>query len=411
MGITHIKSLRQAKNIAGKRVFLRADLNVPLKIHQSGNVKIMDDYKIIAVLPTIRFLLRYKCKIIIATHLGRPTASKKLEARSKENDEHGNDQYSVKPIAARLSKILGKKVKFVAECVGFKAGTEVSKLKKGEILLLENLRFHNEEKNNDLVFAKNLAALADFYVNDAFAVCHRRHASVSAITKCLPFYAGLFLEKEIINLNKVLQPKQPLILVIGGAKLETKMPLLKKIGKKAYRILVGGALANSFLAARGIEIGRSLVDEKSIVFAKRIKNQKNIILPVDVVAVKAGKNKGAVKVKNALAVKKDEIILDIGPETVRLFAGFFKKARTIIWNGPMGSFEDKNFKHGTLNIARAIAARSSGPAFGVAGGGETIEALQLTGMMDDMDWVSTGGGAMLAYLGGEKMPGLRGLMK
>lgn len=397
MGITRIKSIRQAKNIAGKRVFLRADLNVPLRMGKTGKAKVADEFKIIAALPTIRYLLRYKCKIIIATHLGRP-------------ESKGDKRYSTGPVANRLSKILGKKVKFVDDCIGFSAGTEAGKLKNGEILFLENLRYYDEEKNNDLLFAKNLAALADVYVNDAFAVCHRKHASVAAIKNYLPSYAGLLLEKEIINLEKVLKPRQPLILVLGGAKLETKMPLIKKIGKKAYRILIGGALANSILAARGIEIGRSLADKKSIAFAKKIKNQKNIILPVDVVVKTAGKNRGSVKVKNTLKTDKSDIILDIGPETVRLFAGFFKKAQTIIWNGPMGIFEDKNFKHGSLNVARAIATRSGGNAFGAAGGGETIEILKMSGMIDNMDWVSTGGGAMLSYLGGEKMPGLKGLI-
>lgn len=407
MGITRIKSIRQAKKIAGKRVLLRADLNIPLKTDKTGNAKITDEFKIIAALPTIRYLLRYKCKIIIVTHLGRPTGSEKLEVRSNKQI---NFQYSVKPVATRLSKILGVKVKFIDDCVGFKVGTEVNKLKNGEILMLENLRYYSEEKNNDLVFAKNLSKLADLYINDAFAVCHRKHASVAAIKKYLPAYAGLLLEKEIASLNKVIKPKQPLILALGGAKLETKMPLINKIGKKANRILIGGALANSVLAARGIEIGQSLADKQSIAIAKKIKNQKNIILPIDVVVKDVNKKKGVVKVKNALKVEKNDKILDIGPETVRLFAGFFRKARTIIWNGPMGSFEEKDFKYGTLNVARAIAIRSRGSAFGAAGGGETIAALKLTGMMDDMDWVSTGGGAMLAYLGGEKMPGLQGIV-
>lgn len=406
MGIIKIKSLRQAENISGKRVFLRADFNVPLKVGKTGNIKIADEFKIIAALPTIRYLARYRCKIIIGTHLGRPEGSKKLEVESKKLNKL-NSQYSVRSVAARLSKILGKKIKFVDDCVGFQAGTKASKMKNGEILVLENLRFYQEEKNNDLMFAKRLANLAEIYINDAFAVCHRAHASVSAVKNYLPSYAGLLLEKELLNLNKILKSKESLVLAIGGAKIKTKIPLLKKIGRKADKILIGGALANSFLAARKIEIGASLADRKSIALAKQIGKFNNIILPADALTQKAGKNK--ILVKNIYKINKDEKILDIGPETIKLFSHFIKKAGVIVWNGPMGVFEDKNFKHGTLAIARLIAARSRGRAFGVAAGGETVAALKMSGMMDDMDWVSTGGGAMLAYLGGENMPGLQGI--
>lgn len=399
-----IESIRNAKKIAGKKVFLRADFNVPME-----NGKIKDDYKIIASLPTIRFLLRYKCRIIIATHIGRPFQDKKLNI---ENKKH----YSTKPIAARLSQILDRKVRHVEDCVGLQVGTAISEMEKGDILILENLRFKKGEKKNDKKFAKELIYPADIYINDAFGVSHREHASVCAIKKFKPSYAGLLLEKEIINLKKVLSPKKPLVAVIGGAKIETKLPLLKKIRGTASQILIGGALANNFLSALKYEIGNSLVDKKSINLTKKIYSMyrligiKKFILPVDVIVGSKKDGTGKVLVRTIDNVKKNDYILDIGPETIRLFSGFIKKANTIIWNGPMGKFEAEHFKHGTLAIARVIASRSTGSAYGVVGGGETIEALNMTKMLNYVDWVSTGGGAMLSYLGGEKMPGLEGII-
>lgn len=393
-----IKSIKQAKNLSGKKALLRVDFNVPLSKGSTGrSAKIKDDFKIMAGLPTIRFLLRYNCAIIIMTHLGRP------EGKAKQ-------EYSTRILAARLEKVLGRKVKFAGDCAGFKAGTEASRLKKGEILMLENLRFHHDEKNNNLQFAKRLASYADIYVNDAFAASHRAHASVSAIKKYLPAYAGLLLEQEIINLNKVLKPEQPLIAVIGGSKVETKMRLLNKLHKKAFRILIGGALANNFLAAHKISVGKSPVDKKSITFAKKFLD-KNVILPVDAAVGEKKDGSGEATIRNIYEVKNNEIIFDIGPRTIKLYSNFIKKAKTIIWNGPMGKFESGNFKFGTLSMARSIASRATGKAFAAVGGGETIEALNMSGMLGDIDWVSTGGGAMLSYLGDEKMPGLKGLIK
>ena len=402
-----IKSIRQYKKLTGKKVLLRVGFNVPI---EKGKIK--DDYKIVASLPTIRFLLRHKCKVIIVTHLGRPMGSKKYNKL--------RNQYSVKPIATRLSRMLGRKVKFVDDCVGFKVGTEVSKMENGQILMLGNLRFYKGEEANSKKFAKELAGLADIYVNDAFSASHRNHASVSAIKRFLPSYAGILLEHELVNINKVLRPQKPLILVIGGAKIATKIQLIKKLYKKTHRVLIGGALANNFFAAHKLEVGKSLVDKQSIKFAKKFSarggpafgwKKTKIILPIDVVVCSRKDGSGKVTVKNVYAVNKNEIILDIGPETIRLYNSFIKKANTIIWNGPMGMFEQDHFKHGTLAIARVIAARSGGSTFGAVGGGETVEALKMTKMLDYVDWVSTGGGAMLAYLGGERMPGLKGIVK
>jgi len=387
-----IKSITGIKSkLAGKKVLVRADFNVPLR---AGEIK--DDYKIIKGLATIKFLLKNNCRVIILTHLGEPTAGKI------------NEKFSVKPIAKRLGELLGSNVKFISSCIGLQVGTAVSRLKYGEILVLENIRFEPGETTNSRQLAKELAKLADIYVNDAFAVSHRNHASVSAIKKFLPAYAGWLLEQEVVNLKKMQNPKRPLVVVLGGAKINTKISLIKKVGKKAKNILIGGALANNFFLAHGLEIGQSLYDKESLTFAKKFKGQ-SLILPVDVVVASSVDSKAKVKSVNQL--DSQDAIYDIGPKTVSLFSSIIKQANTIFWNGPLGMFEEDKFKHGTLAIGRIIAARSRGQAFGVAGGGETVEALKMTKMMEYLDWVSTGGGAMLAFLGGEKMPGLAGIIK
>jgi phosphoglycerate kinase len=387
-----IKSIQNAPNLYGKKVLLRADFNVPIK-----NGKIQDEFKIKQQLETVDFLLKNHCRIILLTHLGEPQPGK------------FDKKYSVVPIAKDLSKLLSKKITVVKEINEFIAGRKISKAKYGEIIMLENVRFEVGEKKNDKKFAKSLAKLADIYVNDAFAVSHRAHASVSVIKNYLPSYAGLLLAKEVVNLNKALNPKKPLITIIGGAKISTKINLIKKLEKKSSQILLGGGVANNFLLARGYEIGRSIFDKEDINFAKKFKSKK-LILPVDVVT-SVRSNGGVAKAKGIKNVNKIDYIYDIGPETIRLYAHYIKKAATIIWNGPMGKFEEDKFKHGTMSLAITVAARSKGWAFGVVGGGETVEALKLTKMFSDVDWVSTGGGAMLSYLGGEKMPGLEGLVK
>jgi len=377
---------------------MRVDFNVPM---EKGKIK--DNYKIIACLPTIRYLLRYKAKIILITHLGQP--------KNKEDKK-----FSTKPLANYLGSILGKKIKHVKAVIGFKAEEDIYKMKEGEILMLENLRFYKEEKKNDQKFARRLARLGDIYVNNAFGVCHRTHASVAAVKKYLPSYAGFLLAEEIKNLIKIANPKKPLVIVIGGAKITTKLPFLMKLAKKAEYILLGGGAANAFLCALGYEIGKSIGRTKNKKTLKEINKyykqfgkEKNI-LPVDV-AVGDCETRGRVRIKGVGKILKDEYIYDLGPQTIKIFAKFIKKAATIIWNGPLGLFENKKFQHSTLAIARVISSRSSGNCFGLAGGGETIEALHKTKMLPFIDWVSTGGGAMLAFLAGEKMPGLEGLVK
>ena len=391
-----IKSIKQVGNLAGKRVLLRVDFNVPVK-----KGRILDDYKIRRGLATIQFLLKNKAKIILVTHLGRPLARKLTDERRKE--------YSLKPVATRLNKLLCQKVKFIPDIEGFEAATAAGKMKAGEIALLENIRFVTGEKENSRRLSKSLAQLADFYVNDAFAVSHRKHASVAAIKNYLPSFAGLLLAEEVVNLSRVFNGREPLVAVVGGVKIDTKLPLLKKLHRRAYRILVGGALANNFLAARGFEIGRSVADEESVKLARKIK-YKNIILPVDAV-VSHCRDGSQATVKPINRIIKLDYIYDIGPGTIRLYADFIRKAQTLIWNGPLGWFENEKFKHGTLSIARLIAARSRGRAFGVVGGGETVEALRLTRSAGYVDWVSTGGGAMLSFLAGQPMPGLKGIVK
>jgi len=386
-----IKSIRQAKNLTAKKVFLRVDFNVPLAGDQ-----IKDDFKIVASLPTIRFLLRHHCSLIIATHLTK-TAS-------------AESTISTKPIAKRLGELLDKKIKFIDSSSGPEISKIAAKLKPCEILLLDNLRLDSREEKNNSQFARELASLADIYVNEAFAVSHRQHASLSAIKKYLPVFAGLLLAKEIVNLNKVLKPVEPLVAIIGGVKIETKAALIKKLLKKSDRLLIGGALANNFIAAHGFAVGRSVIDQASLKIAAKLKSNKKIILPVDAV-VSDRTSGGPVAVKTINRIDKNEMILDIGPKTIKLYASFIKKANTLIWNGPMGYFENEHFKHGTLAIARLVASRSTGKAFGVVGGGETIAALKMTKMEHYVDWVSTGGGAMLAYLSGAKLPGLRGIIK
>lgn len=386
-----VKSILNVKNLYGKKIFLRIDFNAPIK-----NGIVLDDYKIRQQLETIKYLVKNHCRIILVTHLSG-TVPGKYEKK-----------YSVLPIASALGRLLNCKVAIIKGLNDIESGKKISKMKYGEIIMLENIRFEKGEEKNDLKLAKKLANLADIYINEAFAVSHRSHASLCSIKKYLPSYAGIMLEKEILNLNKVLAPKRPLITIIGGSKISTKISLVKNLEKKSSHILIGGALANNFLSARGYEIGKSMYDKESINFAKKFKSDK-IILPIDVVVCDKP-NGGEAKVKKINNVNKKDYIFDIGPDTIKLYSHFIKKAATLIWNGPMGKFEEEKFKYGTMSIARLVATRSKGRAFGVVGGGETVEALHRTDMFDYVDWVSTGGGAMLSYLGGEKMPGLKGII-
>ena len=388
-----ISSLKKLKSLSGKTVFLRVDFNVPLE-----GRRIKEDYRIKSEIETIEFLLKKGARLIIASHLGEP---KGIEAA-----------FSLRPVATRLKSLLKRPVKFLSSAVGPKTEAAVSAMQKGEIVMLENLRFNAGEYQNDSKFAASLAALADIYVNDAFAVCHRDQASVSAIKNYLPSYAGLLLEKEIIALNRILKPKKPLVVIMGGAKISTKAPLISKLYPAASHILIGGALANNFFKFQGFEIGKSMQDDDSAPYIKKFYRGKKLspklILPQDVVV----KTKdGRAKVVAPAAVKASDTILDIGPATISAFAAYIKQANTLAWNGPLGKFEEPSFKAGTLAIAHLLASRSSGLAYGVVGGGETVAALSLTKMSEYVDWISTAGGAMLTYLGGGKLPGLKKIVR
>jgi phosphoglycerate kinase len=390
-----IKSFNQAK-LAHKIVLVRVDFNVPVR---AGKIK--DDFKIVANLEFLKYLIKTQAKIVLVTHLGEP----KLNAKG---NVIGKDAFSTAPLARHLSKLIGKKVLWFKEPIGSnKLKGKIDDLKSGQIAVLENIRFYSGEIANESSFAKQLAKIADVYINNAFAVSHRAHASVSAVKKFLPSFAGPLLAEEVNNLNKVLKPVKPMVAVLGGAKIETKINLIKNLSKRANFILVGGALMNNFLVASGHKVGKSLVSKEGVKIAKKLKSKK-IIIPDDVVVkLKNGK----IAWRHVKDIKKDETIVDIGPESMKLFGAYIKRAKTLMWNGPMGIFEEEASRWGTLFVARAVASKSSGKAFGVVGGGETIEALKLTQMEKDIDWISTGGGASLTYLAGETMPGLVGLVK
>lgn len=389
MKIKSLKSIRQFKN---KTVLLRVDFNVPI---EGG--KIRDDFKIKATFETLKFLSNQGAKIILISHLANPKGG-------------FDPKLSLATVARHLRKISNLPITFSTSLDLERIGKLKNKLVAGQILFLENIRFHAGELNNDLDFAQNLASLADIYVNDAFAVSHREQASVSGVQKFLPTYAGLLLKKELEAMERIFQAKKPFLILMGGVKISTKAPLIKSLYSKADNILLGGALANSFFKFSGLEIGRSFVDDDSHdIIKKLLANKiikKKIILPVDVVVQRGD----CLLAKRVDDVKKNETILDIGPETVSLYASYIKKAQTLVWNGPMGKFEEERFRQGTLNIARLVASRSSGRAYGVVGGGETIEALEMSNMAEYVDWVSTGGGAMLSYLSKEKMPGFKNII-
>ena len=394
-----IKSIRKVKNLAGKRILLRVDFNVPMK-----DDFIEDNYKIKSNLLTINFLRQQKCKIIIVSHL--------------------DDKKSLRPIALHLNKLFKKRfypedkyhdktfVKFINDSIGFKVAEKIGDMEDGDIAILENLFLHIGEETNDNSFAKDLSQLADIYVNNAFSLCNKSYASISAIQKYLPSYGGLLLEREVYSLSRILNPEKPFVIIMGGVQTETKIPLIFKFYEDADNILLGGAVANTFLKMLDFETGKSLVGKHKArniqMVKKKVSNphKRKIISPLDVIVETCDGNKSKVMLKSIKNVKKDDNILDIGPETITLYAGIIKKAKTILWSGPLGKFEDSRFKHGTISIARLIAARSTGIAFGVAGGSHTIKALDLTKMRDYVDWVYTCNDATLDFLNKKEMPGL-----
>lgn len=388
-----LKSLTgNSRLIKNKKVFLRVDFNVPIL-----NNKIKEDFKIRQSLETINFLLKNNCKIILASHLGQPKNGFEVK-------------YSLFSVAKYLSKILKKKIVFLdfRKFSNFKnIREEINNNQEADIFLLDNLRFYPGEERDCKKLGKSLASLMDIYINDAFAVSHRANSSVSSIRFKKPSFMGFLLEKEVISLDKILKPKKPFVVIMGGAKISTKIPIIKKLYTKADYILLGGALVNNFFLAKGFNIGKSLVDNSRDKIVNEFLNSKKIILPIDVKVLSGRSKDKKISNKSLSEISDDDIILDIGNKTIKLFSEYINKAQTIVWNGPMGKFEEAKFKKGTIAIAKEIAIRSRGRAFGVAGGGETVEALNLSKKKKYMDWVSTGGGAMLSYLAGEEMPGIK----
>ncbi len=407
-----IRTIKNIKTFKDKKVLVRTDFNVPLK-----NGKIIDGTRIDMVLPTIKYLVQKGAVVVLISHLGRPKKQVSLFQRPSRNFFSFQNRYSLRPIAKYLEKALKLKVVFVSDPVNINLKEKIKSTKNKKIFLLENIRFYKEEEKNSKRLAKKLSQWGDIYINEAFSVSHRRHSSVLAITEYLPSFAGFLLEKEIKNLSKLLKkPRKPYMVLLGGAKLSTKIKLIEFLSRKADKILLGGAMANVFLKAQGQEIGRSLIEKSMIKKAEKIlefygKKNKKIFLPQDVVTAKSFSSKARPKVKKINHLEKNDIILDIGPETILQYANFLKKAKTILWNGPMGKYELKPFQNGSLILGRLIALRSSLYAYGVCGGGETIDVLNKTQMTEFMDWVSSGGGAMLTFLSGEKLPGLEAIIK
>lgn len=396
-----LKTIDQIKNLRGKRVLVRVDFNVPLK-KKGGKIVVADDTRISAAVPTIKYLLEHGAKVILMSHLGDPGGKVKKDL-------------SLKPVGATLAKILRMKGSAPADWVGRKGSEKIDTMKSGEVMLLENLRFHPGEEKNDAKFAAGLASLADIYVNDAFAAAHRAHASIVGVPKFLPSYAGFLMEKEVNVLSGLLaKPKRPFMAMIGGAKISTKISVIENLLKKVNWLLLGGALVNNFFRAAGYGIGASIFEAKELKTAKKFLRNKKIILPVDfVVGDFKGKKAWVVGVpkKRTELCRKPYALLDIGPETIKKYAEFIRKAKTLVWNGPMGYFEIKKYSHGSVALGQLIAARSKGKVFGVAGGGETIEVLAKTGMAEYIDHISTGGGAMLEFLEGKILPGVKPLLK
>ncbi|MDM8000411.1 MAG: phosphoglycerate kinase [Dehalococcoidia bacterium] len=383
-------------DVTGKRVLVRVDFNVP---QDKKTGEITDDTRIRAALPTIRYLIEHKAKVILCSHLGRPKGV--------------TPELSLKPVAQRLSKLLGQPVQIAGDCVGPRAEGLAAALQEGEVLLLENLRFHEEEEKNDPGFAKALASLADVYVNDAFGTAHRAHASTAGVAKYLPAVAGFLMEKELEYLGRALaDPKRPFAMVVGGAKVSDKITMLENILPKVDALLIGGGMANTFLKAQGYDVGKSKVENEHLEFAARLTAQAkekgiDLLLPVDAVVAEKFEAESPNKTVNVDEVPKDWQILDIGPRTVKQFSEELQKCRTVVWNGPVGVFEFPAFARGTQAIASVLARID---ATTIIGGGDTAAAVERQGLADKMTHVSTGGGASLEFLEGKTLPGVAALL-
>jgi 3-phosphoglycerate kinase len=372
-------------NFSQRKVLVRCDFNVP--ISEEGEV--LEEFRIKAALPTIEYLSKNRAKVILLSH---------LEVKEKV--------VSLAPVAKKLKEIFGEKFEFVPDLIGERAREKINQMREGEIVLLENLRFHKGEKEGDLQFAKILSQFGDFYVNEAFSCSHRKHASIYILPKLLPSAAGFLLEKEVNTLSKILKnPERPLVSIIGGIKIDTKMKTILNLLEKSDHLLLGSKFGEIILAHKAILVGREVPQEELL--DKIELTSPKLHLPVDGRIGLKDKNESYFRIGSIGTLRKDEEIYDIGPETVKIFSQIIKGAKTIFWSGPMGMFEDKRFEFGTKEIAQAIIKNHS--AFKVAGGGDTIFALNSFSLLQKFDFISTGGGAMLEFLAGEKLPGLEAL--
>jgi len=379
-------------NVKNKKVLVRVDFNVPLDAAR----QITDDRRIVAALPTIRYLLDQGAAVILMSHLGRPKGAP-------------DPEFSLKPVASHLSDLLGQPVTMVEDCVGPDVQKAAAALKPGAVLLLENLRFHNEETKNDPQFAKQLASLADVYVNDAFGAAHRAHASTEGIAHYLPSAAGFLMQKELDFLGKALEaPEHPFVAILGGAKISDKIGVIDNLLSKVDRLLIGGGMAKTFLKAQGYDVAESLVENDSLDNARSLLEQgkDRLMLPVDVVVADRFDNDAKKQVVKASAVPSGWRILDIGPETVKMFNQVLAQAKTVVWNGPMGVFEFPEFSKVTFAVAKALADIK---ATTIIGGGDSAAAVEQSGLAEKMTHISTGGGACLEFLEGQILPGVAAL--
>jgi len=388
------KSIRDL-DVTGKKVLVRVDFNVPMK-----DGKIINDTRILKVIPTIKYLQEQGAKIILMTHLGRPKGKVVPEM-------------SVKPIAERLSSILGQEVIFAGDCGGPESLKATAEMDKGQVVLLENLRFYPEEEENDTAFAKDLAALGEIYVNDAFGTAHRAHASTEGVTHFLPAVSGFLTEREILVLSETLEnPSKPFVVILGGAKVSDKICVIEKLMQNADCLLIGGAMANTFLKAQGYNLGKSKVEEDKVEIAAQLLNTAKksgvkVILPTDLVVANKCAAEAESKVVAVQDIPEDMMALDIGPATVEEFSKMIAQAGTIVWNGPLGVYEFPRFAVGTNKIVEAAAAASGKT---VIGGGDVVAAVEKTGLTAKIYHISTGGGASLAFLGGKVLPGVAALL-